>query len=174
MRKNSVALLFILGFWVSPARADLINSLDATLRAACPQINGVSIGNPTDKSTWIISYAPGATCQTAAQAALNSFSYTAPSTPPTSLQITSTSYPALNGYYPIDPMSQQKIQGLSLYVAVNGKFPAGQSTQPWPDISGTFHQFPTIAEWQAFATAMGDFVALVYLGQSPSQPVTIP
>jgi hypothetical protein len=60
------------------------------------------------------------------------------------------------------------------YVAVNAKFPAGQSAQPWPDVNGTMHQFQTTAQWQAFATAMGDFVAAVDLGQTPAQPVTIP
>jgi len=60
------------------------------------------------------------------------------------------------------------------YVAVNGKFPAGQTALAWTDASGFVHQFQTITQWQAFATAMGDFVAAIDLGQSPTQPVTIP
>lgn len=80
----------------------------------------------------------------------------------------------MNGAYAIDPTSQQKAQAISLYIAVNGKFPAGQSAQAWPDASGAVHSFPTIAEWQAFATAMGDFVAAIDLGQTPAQPVAIP
>jgi hypothetical protein len=81
---------------------------------------------------------------------------------------------SVNGNYPIDPASQQKVQAISLYIAVNGRFPASQVTQAWPDAAGAVHQFPTIAQWQAFATAMGDFVAVVDLGQTPAQPVTIP
>jgi len=60
------------------------------------------------------------------------------------------------------------------YVAVNGKFPAGQTTLVWPDTVGAIHQFQTMAQWQAFATAMGDFVAAIDLGQTPTQPMTIP
>lgn len=60
------------------------------------------------------------------------------------------------------------------YVAVNGKFPAGQSAQAWPDASGKLHRFASTAQWQAFATAMGDFVAAVDLGQTPAQPTIIP
>ena len=26
-------------------------------------------------------------------------------------------------------------------IAVNGKFPASQTTQAWPDVNGTMHQF---------------------------------
>ncbi len=60
------------------------------------------------------------------------------------------------------------------YVAVNNKFPAGQTTQTWPDANGVIHQFRTTAQWQAFATAMGDFVAAIDLNQTPAQPITIP
>ncbi len=97
-----------------------------------------------------------------------------PSTPPTGLQIVSTSTPMLNGIYAIDPPMQQKVQAISLYIAVNGKFPAGQTVQSWPDVNATMHQFQTTTQWQAFATAMGDFVAAVDLGQTPVQPITIP
>jgi hypothetical protein len=90
------------------------------------------------------------------------------------MQVASTAAPTLNGVYAIDPATQQKVQAISLYIAVNGKFPAGQMALPWPAGGGTLHQFQTTAEWQAFATAMGDFVAAVDLGQTPSQPVTIP
>jgi hypothetical protein len=60
------------------------------------------------------------------------------------------------------------------YVTVNARFPASQPLQLWPDVNGTMHQFQTTAQWQAFATAMGDFVAATDLGQTPAQPVTIP
>jgi len=93
---------------------------------------------------------------------------------PPSMQLASTSTPTLNGSYPIDPLSQQKVQAISLYVAVNNKFPARQTAQAWPDVNGTMHLFSSTAQWQAFATAMGDFVAALDLGQTPTQPVTIP
>jgi hypothetical protein len=59
------------------------------------------------------------------------------------------------------------------FITVNGRFPA-QSFQSWPDVNGTMHQFQTTAQWRAFATAMGDFVAATDLGQTPAQPATIP
>ena len=96
-----------------------------------------------------------------------------PPTPVTSMQLVSASTPALNGTYSIDSRSQQKVQAISLYAQINGKFPAGQSAQAWPDSSGTAHAFPTVAAWQAFATAMGDFVAALDLGQTPEQSVFI-
>jgi hypothetical protein len=97
----------------------------------------------------------------------------APPAPITSMQVASTSTPAVNGSYAIDPAAQQKVQAISLYAQINGKFPAGQSAMPWADVSGAAHSFPTIALWQAFATAMADFVTALDLGQKPSQPVTI-
>jgi hypothetical protein len=60
------------------------------------------------------------------------------------------------------------------FVAVNNKFPAGQAAQAWPDVYGTMHQFQSTAQWQAFATAMGDFVAATDLGLTPAQPLAIP
>ncbi len=80
------------------------------------------------------------------------------------MQVASTAVPTVNGVY----------ANRSGNPAVNGKFRAGQMALPWPDAAGTLHQFQTTAEWQAFATAMGDFFAAVDLGQTPSQPVTIP
>jgi hypothetical protein len=91
-----------------------------------------------------------------------------------SMQLVSTSTPALNGLYATDTVSQQKVQAISLYIAVNGRFPAGQATESWPDANGVMHQFQTTGQWQAFATAMGDFVAATDLGQTPTQPVIIP
>jgi hypothetical protein len=90
------------------------------------------------------------------------------------MQLVSTSTPALNGAYSTDPATQQKIQAVAAYVSVNGRFPAGLSVFPWPDVNGTMHNFSTTVEWLAFATAMGDFVTATDLGQTPAQPVTIP
>ena len=90
------------------------------------------------------------------------------------MQIVSTTTPALNGTYATDPATQQKVQAISLYIAVNGKFPAGQTLLAWSDVNAAMHQFQTMAQWQAFATAMGDFVAAVDLGQTPVQPIAIP
>lgn len=54
---------------------DIYNAaaLDAAIRAIEPKIDGISIGNDSDKNTWAIQYQAGATNQTAAQAALSAF-----------------------------------------------------------------------------------------------------
>jgi hypothetical protein len=98
--------------------------------------------------------------------------YAAP--PPAGVQIASASTPAINGIYAIDPASQQRIAAVSLYIQVNGKFPAAQMVLPWPDAAGEPHAFPSVTLFQAFATALADFVAAVDLGQTPDQPVPIP
>jgi hypothetical protein len=143
--------------------------LDAAVRAACPQIDGVS----PDGTIW---FQPAATkaCQDAAQAVMAYTETYMKKAPIADMQVASTAEPALNGTYAIDPASQQKVQAISLYIAVNGKFPGGQSQQAWKDAAGIVHVFTSTAEWQALATAMADFVAAIDLGQTPSQPVTIP
>jgi len=94
------------------------------------------------------------------------------------LEIASAALPTISGTYAIDPSAQQKIAAISLYIAVNGRFPAGQATLAYPDLAGAAHVFPTTAIFQAFATALADYVAAIDLaaagtGEMPSQPVTI-
>ncbi len=36
-------------------------NLDAAVRAVCPEIDGVSVGNKTDKQTWVVAFRPAAT-----------------------------------------------------------------------------------------------------------------
>jgi hypothetical protein len=160
---------------VPDALAADAGDLQKAVVAACGcLVTSVRVFDPTNSATWSVQYDPSATSaqQAAGNAVISTFNMNA--TPITSMQIASTSTPSLNGIYAIDPASQQKVQAISLYIAVNGKFPAGQSAQAWPDASGAVHLFPSTAEWQAFATAMGDFVATLDLGQTPAQPVTIP
>lgn len=95
------------------------------------------------------------------------------------IQIASTGTPALDGTYAIDAESQQKVAAIALYIAVNGRFPAGQATLVYPDIAGAAHGFASTAAFQAFATALADYVAAideasVSGGSMPAQPVTIP
>lgn len=100
------------------------------------------------------------------------------------LTITSSGTPSLNSIYAIDPGTQAKIEAVALYIAVNGKFPAGQTSLAWADLSGAVHGFPTTAQFQAFATAVGDYVANLDLTQAtllagraanwPASSATIP
>jgi hypothetical protein len=97
-----------------------------------------------------------------------------PAPPPTSVQVNSTSTPALSGVYAFDPTTQAKLMAVSLYIQVNSKFPDGQTAFPWPDTSGTMHSFATTAQFQTFATAIADYATAIDLGQTPTAPVTIP
>lgn len=89
------------------------------------------------------------------------------------IAITSTSSPSLNATYAIDPMSQAQIEGVSEYIGVNQRFPAGLTALPWPDISGSPHLF-NMPQFLAFGTAVADVVTAISLGQSPPQTATIP
>lgn len=93
---------------------------------------------------------------------------------PTSVQVNSTSTPSLSGVYAFDAVTQSKILAVSLYIQVNGKFPAGQMPFPWPDASGTMHMFTTTASFQSLASALADYATALDLGQTPTAPVTIP
>ena len=177
-----IRLISILAVLIAtPAWAYDLSYVTSVLQAQCPSIVGLSIPNSANTATWVIwkngssaSLASADSCAgpaivgSAVQAAVNAASI------PTSLQIISTSTPALSGIYAIDTTMQQRMAAVSIYIQVNGKFPAGQSQLAWPDASGVPHAFTTTASFQTFASAVADFVAAIDLGQTPSQPVTIP
>jgi hypothetical protein len=79
------------------------------------------------------------------------------------LTVTSTAYPALDGAYPLDPATQQQIAAVSEYIAINGKFPGGQTSMPAYDMAGAAHNVPTTAEWQALASAEADYITQLTL-----------
>lgn len=148
-----------------PYPAYSLSQLDAAVRAACHEIDGVSLDGS-------IFFQSGASCQSAATAAMVNFSPLPPT--PTTLDIRSTSAPSLNASYAFDAATQSKILAVSLYISVNGKFPAGQTVFPWPDATGTMHAFASTAQFQALASALADYATALALGQSPPTPVTIP
>lgn len=92
--------------------------------------------------------------------------------------ITSTGTPAVNGTYGIDPTNQAKIAFVSSYITLHSAFPNSYSTLTHLDLSGNPHVFPTTTLFQAFATAVADFVTAVdeaYIAGSawPSNAKTI-
>ncbi len=181
-------LLPLLLLFPVATHAQLAPAVQASVNGACGNCTvGVSIGSPTDQTTWRLSFAPGATAtqQQQAQAALAAFPLaawnaqqaaqaTAQATLAAGLTVKSTAYPALDGTYSVTPAATGNISSVMLYIQVHGTFPGGASTMPWLDAGGTPHVFPSVAEFQAFATAAADFVAAVTLGQSYTQPATIP
>lgn len=180
MKKFLAIVLLLAGF--SPARADnttLLN-LTATLQAACAQVVGASIGDINNKATWTIFYAPGTTCQAAAQAAMASFN---PNAVPVGqqygqlvaagLNVTSTGTSATSGVYAIagtfadgsDIVSSATAIYLSL--KVGDPLPGNGSTFNWSDIQGAPHPF-TAAQFQAFFLALKSY--RYALSQQATQP----
>lgn len=100
--------------------------------------------------------------------------YIAQAVVPTSVQVNSTSTPAISGNCAFDPVTQSKVMAIALYIQVNGKFPAGQTTFPWPDSSGTMHSFTSTAQFQSLATALADYATALAIGQTPTAPAPIP
>jgi hypothetical protein len=95
------------------------------------------------------------------------------------MQITSTTA-GISGTYPCDPTTQSKLANVALYVQANGKFPAGLTSFPVFDITGTTHLFTTTTEFLALVSKMGDYVTEIDLFAAgavqnlPAQPVSIP
>ena len=132
----------------------------------------------TDSSTNITSRVPADTANTDYQQLLAALvpiaSYVAPSIIPTTVQVNSTSTPALDGAYSFDSTAQAKLMAVSLYVQVNGKFPANQTRFPWYDATGTPHLFTTTTQFQAFASAIADYDTNLSLGLATAAPIIIP
>lgn len=132
-----------------------------------------SVVNWTDENGWqcsALATVPDVVAFLAAGGTIAAYTATAL----TGCQIVSTGTPALNGTYSIDPGLLNKATSIAAYIVVNGKFPGGLASLAWPDASGNPHVFPTTASFQAFATALADYVTLTDLGQKPAQPSTIP
>ena len=96
------------------------------------------------------------------------------------LQVTSTSTPALDGSYAIDATTQDHISAEMLCIQVTGKFADGTTSVAWQDAEEAVHTFPSTASFQSFALAVAGFVAAAYKvisGVSTTLPVasvTIP
>jgi len=73
-------------------------------------------------------------------------------------QIVSTSTPALNGTYALDPQPLSNVTSEQVYIATTGKFTNGQTTRAWADAGGAFHVFPSTAVFTAFAEAIAQYV----------------
>ncbi|OYV43402.1 MAG: hypothetical protein B7X10_06400, partial [Burkholderiales bacterium 21-58-4] len=78
------------------------------------------------------------------------------------IAITSTGTPALDGSYAIDAATQAHLMAEMQSIQVTGKFADGTTSVAWPDATGAVHTFPSVVEFQAFALAIGGFVAACY------------
>ena len=165
------------------ANGVLTGFYDSTLHDAIPQ--GAVELNPAQYQLWVIAQStlvwngsdlvaaptPAPPVLTAAEQALAALL--------AGCQVTSTATPALDGTYAITPDAVSKIMATSLYIQVNGKFPAGQAQLAWPDLAGKPHVFAATDSFQGFATAIADYVAHLdlfgngTLTELPAQPVAL-
>ena len=100
----------------------------------------------------------------------------APSVQSSGVTVTSTSTPAINGLYDIDPVSLSKISGLATGIAAGRALPGGGLTFNYPDASNTMHAFNN-ATFMDLAAAIEGFIynfeqALYSLVNG--QPATLP
>ncbi len=160
----------------------------AVLAALSPPIVGLSVGSPvTDLAQWVIWRGQGndpiqlpndtaayAAAQTATMAAV----MVAPD-PALGLTVTCTSNPALNGSYPVDPTTMQKVSLMLVYGQALGGFPAGVTSLVVFDVAGNAHPGFTFPQSVAIAEALCSF-AITYeqsvsglgLGVVPVWPTT--
>lgn len=123
--------------------------LHSLVAAVCP-IDGIAVGDWSDKATWRIDFGSAATPaqQSAAQTVITNFD-------PTGAQITAqavfdaalalgltitwTASTALDDTYPIDDTTQIRMLAERLSVAVNNTFTNGKTSLTWYGITGTAH-----------------------------------
>ena len=72
--------------------------------------------------------------------------------------VKSTSTSALDGSYTITAQDQQHLNVEVVSLMLNGTFTDGTPSVAWPDAKGVVHTFDA-AQFKAFATAIGSFVA---------------
>lgn len=88
------------------------------------------------------------------------------------LQITSATSPGLNATYAIDPPAQLVITGIYAGIIDGAGLPSGSALFQYPDMSGAMHSFDA-AHFEAFATAVRNFLYQLEQQQNPTQPVAI-
>jgi hypothetical protein len=93
--------------------------------------------------------------------------------------VTSTSNPALDGSYPLDPTTQQQITSIASAINAGMGLPGGQTTFNWPDASNNSHAWDATS-FIAYAKGLLDFLyscSQVAQGRAttlPAQTITIP
>lgn len=75
------------------------------------------------------------------------------------IAITSTGNPTLNATYALDERSTAQIFQIGLYASQLQKFPSGDATQPYPDITGNPGHIFTVAQFVAFLQVVAPLVS---------------
>lgn len=102
----------------------------------------------------LVAYTPPALVLTPAQQAIAALGQ--------GLTIVSTSTPALNGRYAVDPSTCNNIQAEMLSLLVTGNFADGSATVPWPTTSPNDARTFDIPQFRSFALAIAAYVATLY------------
>jgi hypothetical protein len=145
----------------------------AAVGPTCPI--GVTAADASRKDSYKLVYGPACSQdeRIAANAALSRFDVSAWQSG-LQVSILSPTHPELNGIYSIDAASQARITSVATYIAVNNRFPAGQTKLIWKDTSGRPHEFTSPGAFLSFATAIADYVYKREAGISAPGPVAIP
>ena len=144
----------------SPVPASVTNVIEITDAQwqACLSTPGYTVQNGI-----LVAPTLPTTAQIAAQQAAQAVASSVQSALATGLVVTSTSTPGINGTYPLDAATQNKIAAIVLFTQVNGDFPGGASVYPMPDILGAMHIFPSVAVFDEWSTAIANHVAAIDL-----------
>lgn len=74
--------------------------------------------------------------------------------------VTSTSGLIPDTSFGLTPEQQANLANVSLYIQINNRFPASQTSLPLYDIKLSVITIPTTAVWQGVASAIADYVTL--------------
>jgi hypothetical protein len=81
---------------------------------------------------------------------------------------------SLNGTYPVDKGVQNQINVVETHIAKTGNFPGSSGVLAWKDINGVVHMFSSVQHFEAFSTAVANYIAdldLYAAGVCPSPPI---
>jgi hypothetical protein len=153
-----------------------VQVVEASLPPAPPSGSVYVLGSPQATETngvwsqnWVLQSLPTPTLQQSAAALLRAGTF----------QVQSSSTAALSGTYACDTATNNRVLAELVSILTNGSFTNGEGTRTWPQAGGAEPSF-TIAQFRAFATAMGDWIDALDLaattggGSIPTQPSVIP
>lgn len=149
--------------------------LHDAIAVVCP-ILGVSVGDATNKATWIITFDPSATAaqQSAAQNVVTNFNPSGPQVEAQStfeaalsagVTLTWTTSTSLNDTYPIDTATQVRMVVERLSVAVNSTFTNGTTTLTWFGITGAQHSM-SMSQAGAFVKSVWAYLTALFVARA--------
>jgi hypothetical protein len=144
--------------------------LHDAVAAVCP-IEGLSVGDWSDKTTWVIWFAAQATAaeKLATRNVVNNFDPAGPAATAeetyrakiaAGLAMTWTVSTALNGTYSVGPDTVSHVSAEKTSIQSGGTFASGAATMWLVDMANTSHVFDT-TQFTAFASAILRYVSIL-------------